>query len=525
MSNKLDFGQSLLQAMEAAVARKETGVFVKAALALRAWYRHEALGNRPEMVAYLSSTVVQVYGGTRIQRLDTGVIQCFMGTGPEPVFIGYLELATIGQWLSSNARKAIQADYKVKVQAFVAENVKPEQSDPMDKLLTSLHDYVVVKLNVPWWRPKSTHADDSRVLGKLVWTQGVLSREIFGLAVRVRGFRFTADIYNQCAENQVELTARIQEAPNLAPWLYGTDHSHQLRVHQTVWQDLKLQFLALKGTQQAWKWFCNQGAMWFRHVQLSGPAVAAINRIAEMQLGKVPYHRGFCSALVYRTDARFFEVFKAAVVAQKKRKIKVADFQDYILIFDYLERGSVAEIKGATWASLMRKQRAWHTADARLEVERRKESGVSYGWVPLTEDIRHGALEAISLNASDDLWEEGGVMRHCVGGYDNSCYHNQSRIYSIRKEGLRVATLELKRLGNKWTIGQLYGAGNRRVTDKAVGKLAKSVLAAGNRAYALNLAENKVLRKPKVKLAVSHATPQVAPQPAIDVYEDHRIPF
>jgi hypothetical protein len=44
-------------------------LFMKAALALRAWYRHGALIDRPEMVVLQSADRFEVYGGTFIERL------------------------------------------------------------------------------------------------------------------------------------------------------------------------------------------------------------------------------------------------------------------------------------------------------------------------------------------------------------------------------------------------------------------------------------------------------------------------
>lgn len=522
MSERLDFGQSLLLAMERYQSDQEPKLFVAAALALRAWYRHEALALKPEMVVQATDTVFEVYGGSRIVRDPSGAVQFYMGSATTPAYAGYQEMATVGQWLSKQARNAVQAAYLAKARALVARYCPFEQAEAMDSLLTSLNDYVKAHLNVPWWRRKSTHADDSRVLGKLLWDSGLLDREVFGLAVRVGGFRFTLELYNQCAEKRTELLARVAEAPHMAPWLCGADGGSRLQVHQTVWQDLKTRFMELGGTQQGWKWLSNQGANWFRYLTMGKQYVSMVNNLAALQLGRVPFHRGLVGSLAYRDDVRYFEVFKAAVLANRKRKLKVADFQDYVLIFDYLEQVRTATAKGATWASLMRKQRAWHAEQVRLEVERRKESGACYGWAPLVQSIVQDDLEAISLNDSDELWEEGGVMHHCVGGYDQSCYHNKSRIYSIRRAGERVATLEIRLVGTKWTIGQLYGAGNSRVTDKAVVKLSKRVLYAFTRNPKLNAEDNKVIRRPKPQ---TRSVRRPEPRPAEVLDAELEIPF
>ncbi len=366
-------------------------------------------------------------------------------------------------------------------------------------------------MNVHWWRRRCTVADDSRVLGRLLWDTGMIDRAVFGQATRLSGFNFSIADFNLCTIHKENLAARIAEAPHMVPWLwtrfpgqelYGRQHA--LNVHQTVWKDLKEYFLSLGGTSQAWKWMCSQGYSWFRDYALDEQHVKLFNALAALQLGRVPLHRGLvgrlASEVLYCRGAdvtQYLDVIKAAVVANRKRKLKVSEFESYNLIFDYIQRAPSASTKGATWASLMRKQHVWHMEEARREMERRKEAGGCVAWAPLVQELHLGDLEATSLNNSDDLWEEGTAMVHCVGGYDETCFSNHSRIYSIRRTGERVATLELRYNNEKLTIGQLYGPANTLVKDKDVNLLAKKVLSVCKRAPKLDYADNKVIRQPK----------------------------
>ena len=92
-------------------------------------------------------------------------------------------------------------------------------------------------------------------------------------------------------------------------------------------------------------------------------------------------------------------------------------------------------------------------------------------------------------------------MGHCVGGYFQACYDNHCRIYSLTVAGQRVATLEVAYRGTSWIQGQLYGPGNRKIIDKQVIQLARRVVAACNKAPALDASLNTVTplkaREPK----------------------------
>lgn len=509
---KSDFGSSMVDALKTATLDgANSQAFVKAALALRAWYRHMTLALKPELVVHSDAQGIEVYGDVRIEKTDQGELQ--LVCAGNPVHLGTVEAARLGRWLATSARARIRVHYYAMAQDYLKglglENVLEKA---LLERLSAVDSYVHEKLNVPWWRQKCTLADDERVLGKVLWDSGIIDREVFGLGVRINGFRFSMKLYNQCATSFEALTARVKEAPNMVPWLLNRE-VNELMTHQTVWRDLKNGFIAQGGTSQGWKWLCAQGQTWFRHLDMRPPVVELVNRLAALQLGRVPYHHGLMGRLVYRQDPRLLDVFKAAMVAYRKRKLKVSEFQDYNLIFDYLHRVKTATTKGATWASLLRKQREWHLEEARRELARRKEQGGCLGWAPIVQSLSIKRIEAKSLNTSDELWEEGTTMQHCVGGYDQACYRNQSRIYSMTEAGHRVATLEIRLVDKTWTIGQLYGPGNSKVKDKDVIALSKKVLSACKRAPKLDMNDNKVLRRPMLKHVQVTAPAQEQSQP------------
>lgn len=51
------------------------------------------------------------------------------------------------------------------------------------------------------------------------------------------------------------------------------------------------------------------------------------------------------------------------------------------------------------------------------------------------------------LNTENELTDEGAAMRHCVGGYGSKVRGGHSLIYSISRDGKRIATMELASAG------------------------------------------------------------------------------
>jgi hypothetical protein len=537
METRADFDSELIAALLTVAAsstvyfssveesKAHNAKFVKAAVALRTWYRHQAIKFKPEMVVQHTKDLFEVYGETRIERRANG--ELIVLAKNNEIGLQYIEMSNVGRFLANRARASIQRDYHRKAEELVeAQSGLSVPKQDLLKTLESVDGYVAAHFNVHWWRPRCTVADDARVLGRLLWDAGMIDRDVFSQAVRLSGFKFTMDTYNICAFYKEELAERTKEAPNMVPWLWTVlpnkqlcGRRHGINVHQTVWKDLKEHFVSLGGTAQAWRWLCGQGHSWFKYNDLDERHVKLFNALGALQLGKVPMHRGLVgrvhSQLTYGDgdSSRYVDVFKAAAVANKKRKLKVSEFDDYNLIFDYLQRIPTANTKGATWASLLRKQHVWHMEEARKEMERRKEAGGCVSWAPLVQSLQQGDLEAVSLNDSDALWEEGAAMAHCVGGYDERCYHNYSRIYSILRNGERVATLELRYDNSKLVIGQLYGQRNARIKDTAVNKFAKKILSTCRRAPKLEFADNKVIREPKSGRQYRAPQPQQELQP------------
>jgi hypothetical protein len=71
----------------------------------------------------------------------------------------------------------------------------------------------------------------------------------------------------------------------------------------------------------------------------------------------------------------------------------------------------------------------------------------------------------VPLRTVSDIAEEAVAMRNCLRGYGSNVAHNRSRIWSVRRQGQRVATLEVGLIGGDplLTIAQLFAADNEEV--------------------------------------------------------------
>lgn len=88
----------------------------------------------------------------------------------------------------------------------------------------------------------------------------------------------------------------------------------------------------------------------------------------------------------------------------------------------------------------------WHRRVASLSALRHERRVERPGWPALCAPWQSecGRYEIVVLASAEDLVEEGRILDHCVGGYYDICRHGDTQILSLREDGKRVATVELK---------------------------------------------------------------------------------
>jgi hypothetical protein len=81
------------------------------------------------------------------------------------------------------------------------------------------------------------------------------------------------------------------------------------------------------------------------------------------------------------------------------------------------------------------------------------------------EPGRVAGYDFLPLRSADAITEEAVAMKNCLRSYGNNLAHNRSRLWSVRREGARVATLKVA-CGFRDPlpmIVELNGAGNADV--------------------------------------------------------------
>lgn len=149
-----------------------------------------------------------------------------------------------------------------------------------------------------------------------------------------------------------------------------------------------------------------------------------------------------------------------------------------------------------TWGQMRRLSKAWHDEKALEAMEKASRAKLakelaeaqfeemaginpflaknSSRWAKLLGTHSNDGWEAVELLSSSDLTEEGGAMHHCVSSYSGTCREGHSRIFSIRLNGERVATLQISGetpLGQinphmRFSIAQNKGPYNREVSKQ-----------------------------------------------------------
>lgn len=99
-----------------------------------------------------------------------------------------------------------------------------------------------------------------------------------------------------------------------------------------------------------------------------------------------------------------------------------------------------------TWERLIRETGDWHEALANAQIDRINDgtydTDVAYRGFPT--EVTLSGFEFHALRSLRALVVEGKAMHHCVASYHRDIQSGRARIYSIRKDGKRLATVEFR---------------------------------------------------------------------------------
>lgn len=289
-----------------------------------------------------------------------------------------------------------------------------------------------------------------------------------------------------------------------------------LGLGSTYFEDLRHFLIAHGLTLQGWRFLIKQEQPVQRYVlkffppsrRIMAGFTTFINLLAQamqtepMQMRRCPAALGGIERILDKTrgrpdpvreeNARIFlrALMRARLDASEERNLdhETQDVSDFVYACPLV-------LKGVSWKSLCRRSDDWHRS---LLIEVDPASDVR--WPALLPHLTLGSYEAVELDCGYLLAQEGLEQRHCIGTYVNACSSGASRIFSLRREGKRVATVELQRRhGVDWAVVQIRGKANSPVTDAAALAAAHSVASAyaersRRQALALDQATHPALR-------------------------------
>jgi hypothetical protein len=117
-----------------------------------------------------------------------------------------------------------------------------------------------------------------------------------------------------------------------------------------------------------------------------------------------------------------------------------------------------------TWEKAKQESDLWHDQIANMEISGPNiDVEADYGFWP--DEIEIDEFTFVALRSGRQLMLEGRRMKHCVGSYIRDVMKGFSRIYSVRIEAKRVATVQF----SEQRLAQAKGPCNRPVS-KAVGE-------------------------------------------------------
>lgn len=172
--------------------------------------------------------------------------------------------------------------------------------------------------------------------------------------------------------------------------------------------------------------------------------------------------------------------------AESARKAARGTLENEVALVDDWLRGSEDGVwqtlpTKCSFADLMRRQAAWHEDMAARQVDAAVKGKASPAWGCPLPRAESESWSAVFISSAADLTEEGRAMHHCVSSYSGQCKAGTSRIFSVRLNGERVSTLELRlrgadgseraykhqspQRGETWKLHQNKGSCNAAIVD------------------------------------------------------------
>ena len=171
-------------------------------------------------------------------------------------------------------------------------------------------------------------------------------------------------------------------------------------------------------------------------------------------------------------------------------------------IADYLDMCFAQDrhLTAKTYNGLMKTVHRWHQqlrnhrAEAHIQRELDQRDGWLPAWNSLVDEFQvpqddDKPITIVPLVNAAELIQEGSTMKHCVGTYYRHCVEGRTRIFSIRRGELTLATAEISHNNGRWQSVQIRAINNQPPAD-AARKAAQLTAARYNEAWLTTKAQD-----------------------------------
>ncbi len=179
-----------------------------------------------------------------------------------------------------------------------------------------------------------------------------------------------------------------------------------------------------------------------------------------------PEHRHFWFFLLQNPGLQFKEILKMLRFYEDQSKPKVAvKHPKYPIVAEIAPLYPGIKFKGTTPAAVRRRMAVWDALVKQVQNSIRVTELPVSKIRPMGHSIGEDKISISQITVPGELLQEGRAMSHCVGTYLDSCLFGHCTIWSVRKNGERLATLELRK---EKQIAQIRGKCNTYPGDVVV---------------------------------------------------------
>lgn len=128
------------------------------------------------------------------------------------------------------------------------------------------------------------------------------------------------------------------------------------------------------------------------------------------------------------------------------------------------------------FVAVNRAAEAWRDGNPEQAARILAASHAQLTWTSAIEKFSTPAGDIVPLTSALELAEEGIRMHHCVGSYTQYCAEDTARIFSVRRNGDSIATIELSPDdGGAWSVQQVQGPCNGEMEDARINDIAEQL--------------------------------------------------